>query len=122
MEFLADTLRLERVLAAIEWLENPERTADERVVGKHAAESRQSFVRVHDDERVHTVLRPQLVAPAALGRRAAQAGAGDLGDLHLPLAHLTAFANSVRNASWSCTRWSWPSVMPTIRALSCFVI
>ena len=32
-------------------------------------------------------------------------------------AHLTAFTSSVLNASRSCTRWSWPSVMPTMRAV-----
>ena len=37
-------------------------------------------------------------------------------------AHRTALTSSVLNASRSCTRWSWPSVMPTMRAVGWLVI
>ena len=40
---------------------------------------------------------------------------------HFLATHLTALASSVLNAARSCTRSSWPSVMPTMRAVGWLV-
>jgi hypothetical protein len=82
MQFFADALGFERILAAIQWIENGQGRAHERIVGEDASEPDCPFVRVHGDQRVDTIVRPQLVAPASLRCAAAQPGASDFSDLH----------------------------------------
>ncbi len=70
VEDLARSLGLDGRGAAVQRLELGERGAHEIDIGERAAVADRALLGDDRDDRVDRVLRPQLVAPAALGRRA----------------------------------------------------
>src|SRR5262249_16933175 len=52
------------------------------IVGKDATPTNQPFIGVHRQQRVDTILRPQLIAPTALRRASAQPHCSDFTNLH----------------------------------------
>ena len=79
MQLLADPLRLERVLAAVERFEHAERPAHQHVVRECGSPPGDAFIGEDRDQRVDAIFRPDLIRPAAFGRAVAQAGGSDLG-------------------------------------------
>ena len=82
MQFLADTLRLQRVLAAVERLEHAQRPAHQRVVGEGRPPSGHAFIGEDRDQRVNAIFRLDFIGPPAFRRAMAQAGRPDLGNSH----------------------------------------
>ena len=68
--------------AAVERLELGERRPDEVDVGERAAVADRALLGDDRDERVDRILGPELLAPAAFGRRPVQADGADLADPH----------------------------------------
>ena len=80
MQFLADPLRLQGVLAAVERFEHAQRPAHQRVVREGRPPSGHPFIGEDRDQRVDAIFRPDLIGPAAFGRAMAQACRSDLGN------------------------------------------
>ena len=80
VQLLADPLRLQRILAAVERLEHAERSAHQLVVGEGGSPPGDAFIGEDGDQRVDAIFRADLVRPAAFGRAVAQTGGSDLGD------------------------------------------
>src|SRR5262249_32028299 len=70
------------VLAQEQRLQHPQGRLHQAVMGVCAAQPAEPFVRVDGHQRVDTIIRVELISPAAGGREAAQAGCSDGANLH----------------------------------------
>ena len=93
MQFLANALGFECILAAIQRLQHSQRSPHECVIGEHASEPYGSFIGMDGNECVDAIFRPQLIGPAAFGSSTAQACAADFTDFH--------------GCRWKSLAWGW---------------
>src|SRR5215207_3025059 len=82
VQLLADPLRLQGALALQERAKHRKSAANQLVAGEHAPVTHQPLVRSHRHQRVHHIVRSQLVAPAPLGRSPPQPRNPDVPNLH----------------------------------------
>src|SRR5687768_10028684 len=82
MELLADPLGFKGIFTDEEWFHHLECAANQIVAGKDAPNSGQTGIRHHCDERMHTIVRPYLGAPAPFGRFSTQSHGPYLTNVH----------------------------------------
>ena len=82
VQFLADPLRLERILAAVKRLEHAERALHQLVVRERRSPPGDAFVREDGDQRMDAVVRLNLVGPTAFRRAISQTCRPDFRDFH----------------------------------------
>src|SRR5262245_20851978 len=82
MELLGYALRFECLLADHEGLEKFQRTSHQMIAGEHTAQTGQAFISLDRYQRVHAIVRLQLVAPAAFRSGTAQSRTSNRTNLH----------------------------------------
>ena len=82
MQFLADPLRLQRVLAAVQRLQHAERPAHQRIIREGRSPTGHAFIGEDRDQRMDAIFRPDFIGPPAFWRAMAQACRPDLGNSH----------------------------------------
>ena len=82
MEFLGQPVGFQRLLAQVQRLQHPQGRLHQSIIRERTAQAGEPFIGVDGDQRMHTIIGADFIAPAAGGGDAAQASRSNGANFH----------------------------------------